>query len=95
VKVWNVGGGECVKTLSGHSRKVLSVSFSPDGTLLTSASVYGTVKVWNVRSGTETSQKMWDAIGKKDSPIEAIGNEKYRVSSDGCVLRRRGRALSH
>jgi hypothetical protein len=28
------------------------------------------VKVWDVRSGRETSQQMWDAIGKKDSPIE-------------------------
>ena len=71
VKLWNVRSGECVKTLSGHSERVYSVSFSPDGTLLASTGAYyGEVKWWNVGSGRETSQQMWDAIGKKDSPIE-------------------------
>jgi WD40 repeat protein len=50
-KVWDVGSGECVKTLSGHSESVLSVSFSPDGSLLASGSSDETVKVWNVGSG--------------------------------------------
>jgi WD40 repeat protein len=68
--VWRVRSGKCVKTLSGHSGSVFSVSFSPDGTLLAATAGNGTVKWWNVGSGTETSRQMWDAIGKKDSPIE-------------------------
>jgi WD40 repeat protein len=54
VKVWDVGSGECVKTLSGHRGRVLSVCFSPDGTLLASGSWDGEVKVWDVGSGVES-----------------------------------------
>jgi WD40 repeat protein len=38
-------------SLSGHSKQVRSVSFSPDGTLLASGSEDNTLKLWNVRSG--------------------------------------------
>jgi WD40 repeat protein len=51
VKLWHVGSGECVKTLSGHSNDVWSVSFSRDGTLLASGSMDKTVKLWHVGSG--------------------------------------------
>ncbi|OAP64881.1 hypothetical protein AYL99_00853 [Fonsecaea erecta] len=41
----------CLQTLEGHSDWVNSVAFSPDSTRLASASVDGTVKIWNVSSG--------------------------------------------
>jgi WD40 repeat protein len=60
-----------VKTLSGHSKNVESVSFSPDGSLLASGSRDEAVKLWQVSTGTETSaQQLCDAIGKKDGLIE-------------------------
>ena len=37
--------------LKGHSRRVNSVSFSPDGTRIASGSNDKTVKVWSVESG--------------------------------------------
>jgi WD40 repeat protein len=43
-----------VKTLSGHSGSVRSVSFSPDGTLLASGSYDGKVKVWDVGNSVFT-----------------------------------------
>ena len=38
VKLWDVTSGECVQTLEGHSERVNSVSFSPDGTKVASGS---------------------------------------------------------
>jgi WD40 repeat protein len=40
-----------VLTLEGHTGGVLSASFSPDGTRIVTASVDGTVRVWDAKSG--------------------------------------------
>ncbi|KAK6850547.1 WD40-repeat-containing domain protein [Apiospora arundinis] len=46
---WN----NCRQTLEGHSNDVNSVTFSPNGQLVASASKDGTVKVWNAVTGAE------------------------------------------
>ena len=46
--MWSVPGEAEVSTLNGHSDRVASLDFSPDGSMLASGSLDSTVKVWNV-----------------------------------------------
>jgi WD40 repeat protein len=49
IKLWRVSDGSLVRTLTGHTDSVWSVSFSPDGRLLASGSRDNTIKLWQVR----------------------------------------------
>ena len=51
IKIWNLGSGRLLRTLTGHSDWVRSVAISPDGQLLASGSSDKTIKIWNLGSG--------------------------------------------
>ena len=53
VKLWDVAAGRELQTLSGHQHWISAVTFSPDGKWLASGSYDGTVKLWDVSSGSE------------------------------------------
>jgi WD40 repeat protein len=53
VKLWDTESGREPFPLTGHSRSVNSVLFSPDGKRLASGSMDATVKVWNSETGQE------------------------------------------
>ena len=49
--IWDVSSGTCIQTLEGHSDRVTSVVFSPDGKCCLTGSRDGTAKIWDVASG--------------------------------------------
>lgn len=59
IQIWNLETGELVSTLTGHltdedgTLTVNSLAFSPDSTLLASASYDNTVRLWDVFTGDE------------------------------------------
>ena len=50
VKLWDITTGELITTFRGHIGIVHYLAFSPDGSILTSASEDGTVLYWNINT---------------------------------------------
>ena len=55
ILLWDLTTGRVVQELTGHTETVTDVEFSPDGSLLYSASRDGTVRIWDV--------ERWAAVG--------------------------------
>jgi WD40 repeat protein/predicted Ser/Thr protein kinase len=51
VRVWDVASGREVRVLAGHSDRVVSACFSPDGRRILTASWDGTACLWDADSG--------------------------------------------
>jgi WD40 repeat protein len=51
VKIWDLGTGQLVRNLEGHTGDVAMADFSPDGKLVVSASADQSARVWEVATG--------------------------------------------
>src|SRR5678809_1117981 len=53
VKVWEISDDKEVLTLKGHTSRVFSAAFSPDGQRVVTGSLDETARIWDVQSGRE------------------------------------------
>ncbi len=51
VLLYSLDTGEVLRTLSGHTDRILSIAFSPEGKYLASAGKDNTVVLWEIRTG--------------------------------------------
>jgi dipeptidyl aminopeptidase/acylaminoacyl peptidase len=67
VKLWDLGTGKELPPLVGHSHKICSAAFSPDGKRLVSGSANGSARVWD----TETGRQVFPLSGHRD-PVWSV-----------------------
>ncbi|MBC8355707.1 MAG: DUF1080 domain-containing protein [Planctomycetes bacterium] len=84
VRVYNAKSFQLVNIFPGHSSRVVSVAFSPDGTRLASGSADGSVKVWNLDDSSVLTKDgfegtVWSVAWNAD------GSRLAAASHDGTV----------
>ena len=72
-------GGRLAMTLSGHEAAVTSAEYSPDGHLICSSSLDGTVRVWDPRTGDESMSPLRSGDGEVHSV--AFAPDSCRIAS--------------
>src|SRR5262249_40414533 len=60
VVLWDIASSSQHRRLTGHTKQVNSVCFSPDGSLLATGSNDGTVRFWDVASGRQRVAYNWE-----------------------------------
>ena len=90
VKVWITTTGYEVITLSqmegGHSSWVESVAFSPDGSLLATASLDGTAMIWELARGRLLYTLSEHAAGVRDLAFSPNGRWLATLGDDWVVM---------
>jgi WD40 repeat protein len=76
VILWDLGTGSPLRLLEGHGGEVLTVTFSPDGTLLASGARDGAVRIWNRETGRPGRQ-----LQAAGAPVASVA-----FSPDGRLL---------
>ena len=94
IKLYSAEKQELLRVLRGHTNRIASIAFSPDGKLLATASEDRTVKVWNLDQG-QTLYSLDDPTFKAGA-VAFSPDGKILASADGDVpfyVRRGGRKI--
>ncbi len=83
VLTWDVPNGEIHYTLKGHTDKIKALAFTPNGRTLASGGEDGTVRIWDVSTGTQMFNLPLGKTGAlaitADGKILATTNSPFKI----------------
>lgn len=82
IKIWNVGNGSCILTLTGHDNWVRGLAFHHSGKFLYSCSDDKSLRVWDLSTG-KSAKKINDAHTHFVSTVAS--SSRYLVVATGSV----------
>jgi WD40 repeat protein len=85
VKLWDRAAAKELAPLTGHTSKVFSAIFSPDGKTLATGSADRTVRLWDVPAGTERLVLRGHAEAVWSVAISPDGKTLFSASADRTV----------
>ena len=86
MRLWDATTGSPLRTLTGHTSWVESVSFSPDGNTLASGSWDRTVRLWDATTGSPLRTLTGHTDWVTSVSFSPDGNTLASGSGDGTVL---------
>ena len=86
MRLWDATTGSPIRTLTGHTDYVSSVSFSPDGNTLASGSFDKTVRLWDATTGSPLRTLTGHTNYVSSVSFSPDGNTLASASEDGTVL---------
>jgi len=82
IYVWDGDNYQVQWLLDGHSDSVTALADSPDGQLIATASLDGTLRVWNIRGGLQTAQVNSHAPNITDIAVSPNGTTLSAVGGN-------------
>jgi WD40 repeat protein len=86
VQLWDVRAGQVLKTLHGHTNRIWTVAFDPEGNILASGSDDHTVRLWDVHAGQEIKVLHGHTNRVLSVAFSPDGNILASSSDDGTIM---------
>lgn len=85
IKLWDLQTGQCLQTLQGHNRAVVSISFHPQGNLIASGSFDRTLKLWDLQRGINIATLQGHTSPILSATFAPDGRRLVSSSEDGTI----------
>lgn len=84
IRIWDVSNGSVVAVLAGHTERVSTVAWSPNGGFIASGGEDGLVRIWRATDGREMGtmgpwEWIWSVAWSPDGSRLAVGSGDDRV----------------
>ena len=91
IRLWDISAGKHLSALRGHKKPVKVLAFSPDGKILASAGMGGTVRLWNPDTGEQVRSLVQLGLTDTDqefpvSTQQTAWIDELAFSPDGSTL---------